>query len=95
MEKTSYDQELEKAVRNVRAKLAFYYHAAIFVVMNLLFLAVNLMYSPQVIWFYWPLLGWSIGLGTHGFQVFVLREGSAVKRRMIEKEMERQRGNQM
>ncbi|MBU2490354.1 MAG: 2TM domain-containing protein [Proteobacteria bacterium] len=90
MEKISYDQALENARKNVRAKLSFYYHAGIFVVINLLMLAVNLTYSPQVLWFYWPLLGWSIGLATHGFQVFVVRDGSAIKQKMLEKELEKQ-----
>ncbi|MDI6796707.1 MAG: 2TM domain-containing protein [Desulfatibacillaceae bacterium] len=87
METPTNDIEHKNAMKTVRAKLWFYYHAAVFIVMNLVMLAVNLKYSPQTLWFYWPLLGWSVGLASHGFQVFAVREGSSIRQRMVEKEM--------
>ncbi len=91
MEKNQHDINRDEAIRTVRAKLAFYYHAFIFAVICLIMLGINLMYSPQIIWFFWPLLAWSILLASHGFQVFAVREGSTIRRKMIEKEMKKRR----
>jgi hypothetical protein len=31
---------------------------------------INLMTSPQHLWFYWPALGWGLGLLMHSLRVF-------------------------
>jgi hypothetical protein len=46
--------------------LGFKIHFAAFVAVNLLLLAVNLLTTPHLLWFYWPLLGWGIGIVAHG-----------------------------
>jgi len=63
--------ELEREAReHVAALRGFYGHAAVFVAVNLLLLAINLLTAPDRLWFYWPLLGWGIGLAAHGIRVF-------------------------
>ena len=62
----SYDD----ARRRVLKLKGFYIHLAAFVLVNLLLLFINLMTSPGRLWFYWPLLGWGIGLVAHGVSVF-------------------------
>lgn len=67
------EEELERQARaHVGALRGFYGHAAVYVAVNLLLLAINLIASPDQLWFYWPLLGWSIGLGAHAVRVFAL-----------------------
>lgn len=42
----------------------------VYVAVNLVLLAVNLIYTPQVWWFFWPMLGWGAGLIVHGWCAF-------------------------
>ena len=44
----------------------FRIHFLAYVLVNAILIAVNLMH-PDHIWFYWPLLGWGIGLIAHGY----------------------------
>ena len=36
---------------------------------TLILIAVNLLLTPDKLWFYWPLLGWGIGILAHGLAV--------------------------
>jgi hypothetical protein len=78
------------ARRRVNAKLGLYIHLAVYVAVNTLLVAINWVYSPQYLWFFWPLLGWGIGIGFHALAVFVFPSGSRIKERMIQQEIERQ-----
>lgn len=46
----------------------FRYHFLAYLVVNGILLVVNLMH-PEHLWFFWPLLGWGIGLAAHGYAV--------------------------
>jgi hypothetical protein len=48
----------------------FAVHLFIYVATCLLLLAVNLIVTPQVWWFYWPMLGWGAGVAVHGWCAF-------------------------
>jgi 2TM domain len=50
--------------------LGFKIHFACYVAVNLLLIAINLLTTPNIIWFYWPLLGWGIGIIAHGTAVY-------------------------
>lgn len=68
-----YNQEFEryqKAKKQVEEIKGFYGHLISFVVVMAVLLFINLRYSPQYLWFFWPLLGWGIGLLFHGMKVF-------------------------
>ena len=80
----------KKAEKRVEEKLGFYTHAAVYVVVNIFLIVLNLVTSPDHKWFFWPLFGWGIGLLFHGVGVFISGE-SSLKERMIKKEMERSR----
>lgn len=54
-------------------RLGFRIHAFAFVVANVLMTALNL-YFGEPYWFFWPLLGWSIGILAHWF--FILGPGA-------------------
>jgi hypothetical protein len=49
--------------------LGFTIHFGVYVAVNLLLLAVNLLTTPNILWFYWPMLGWGIGIIAHGAAV--------------------------
>ena len=59
----------ERAHARVQAIKGFYVHAMAFVVVNVALLALNAFVGGGW-WFYWPLIGWGIGLGLHAFGVF-------------------------
>jgi hypothetical protein len=58
------------AIAHQRAAHSFYVHAAVFTVVNLILLAVNLIKTPKVLWIKWVLLDWGVGLATHAWIVF-------------------------
>ncbi|MFA5901760.1 MAG: 2TM domain-containing protein [Hyphomicrobium sp.] len=58
----------------------FFFHFSSYVVVNAILIAVNLLLTPKVMWFFWPLLGWGIGLVAHGLAVN-FSKGEAVRRR--------------
>lgn len=66
-------QEQERYLR-ARARVhqlrGFYIHVGVFVVVNLYLLVINLVTNAQSLWFYWPLLAWSVGLAVHALIVF-------------------------
>ena len=77
----------QHARKRVEAKFGFYKHLAVYVGVNMLLIIINLLTAPRQLWFQWPLLGWGIGLFFHALSVFAFTGGSAIKERMIEKEM--------
>jgi hypothetical protein len=46
----------------------FKFHLAAYVLVNAILAIVNYMH-PNHIWFFWPLIGWGIGLAAHGYAV--------------------------
>ena len=84
-------EEYRSARRRVDAKIAFFIHAVVYVIINALLVGINLSTSPGYLWFLWPLGGWGLGLFFHALSVFLFVEGSAMKQRMIDHELERQR----
>ena len=85
------DIAYRRAVARVEARLGFYRHATIYVAVNLMLAVLNLIRTPDHLWFQWPLFGWGIGLLAHGVSVFSYRwNHPASKERMIQREMERE-----
>lgn len=78
-----------KATRRADAKLAFRAHLIAYVVINGGLLAINLLTSPNQLWFYWPMIGWGIGLVAHGFTTY--SRVADARDDMIEAELERLR----
>jgi energy-coupling factor transporter transmembrane protein EcfT len=79
-----------KAKKRVEAKIGFYIHLAVYIVVNILLIIINLATSTGYLWFKWPLIGWGIGVFFHAMGVFVFSGGSVIKEKMIEKEMKKQ-----
>ena len=65
-------RELEEmlAFQQVRRLRGFYGHLGAFVLVIPFLALINLMTSPQHLWFYWPALGWGLGLLMHSLRVF-------------------------
>ena len=52
-------------LRIEEGRIGFFAHAAIYTVINALLIVLNLVYVPQQIWFFYPLLFWGFGLLMH------------------------------
>jgi len=63
------DQELERARKHVAELRGLYVHVTVYcLVIGALFL-INFV-SGRPWWFFWPALGWGIGLAFHAFGVY-------------------------
>jgi hypothetical protein len=84
--------EIDKMARKrAGAKLGFYAHAALYVLVNLFLFLVSERAFGGRHWSPFPLLGWGLGLALHAVSVFVLGSGSNLRERLVEKERERLR----
>jgi hypothetical protein len=77
----------QRAKKRAGAKLRFYVHLSVYIVVITLLIVINLSTSTQYLWFKWPLIGWGIGVFFNALGVFVLPGKSSVPERMTEKEM--------
>ena len=62
----------EKAVKRVKEIKGFYGNLISYCIIIPFLVILNLMTSPRELWFYWPMLGWGIGLLAHGMNVFAI-----------------------
>ena len=60
----------QNAKRRVETLKGFYVHLTVYVLVNLLLFTINVLTSPESLWFFWPLLGWGIALALHALRVF-------------------------
>jgi hypothetical protein len=83
-------EEIERLARKrAGAKLGWYAHAALYIVVNLFLYAVSEEAFGHRRWSVMPMMGWGVGLALHGISVFVLGAGSGLRERMVQKERER------
>lgn len=82
------DTRLEQlARRRAGAKLGWYIHASVYLLVNLLL--VTLSVSSGRHWAVFPLLGWGLGLAVHGAVVFLVTGGAGLHERLVQQERER------
>jgi hypothetical protein len=83
-------EEIERIARQrAGAKLGWYIHASVYVLVNLFIFAISQYGFGHRPWSVFPLLGWGLGLALHGVSVFVLGTGSGLRERLVQKERER------
>lgn len=64
------EDRYNKAQKRVEEIKGFYGNLTSYVFVNIGLLVLNLATSPNHLWFFWPLLGWGIGVAIHGMKVF-------------------------
>lgn len=83
-------EQLERLARKrAGAKLGWYVHAMVYVLVNLVLWAMSMHGFGSCPWSVFPLLGWGLGLALHGISVFMLGTGSDLRERLVQKERER------
>ena len=84
------EEEIEHLARKrAGAKLGWYVHALMYVLVNLFLVAVSNLGFGNRPWSVFPLLGWGLGLALHGISVFVLGAGSSLRENLVQRERER------
>lgn len=63
-------EKYQRARKQVEDIKGFYGNLISYVLVNLFLMFINLKYSPDHIWFFWPMLGWGVGVLFHGAKVF-------------------------
>jgi hypothetical protein len=83
-------EEIDRLARKrAGAKLGWYIHLVVYLLVNGLFFAATAMGLKQRPWTPMPAMGWGLGLVLHGVAVFVLGTGSSLREGMVRKERER------
>ncbi len=68
--KYTEEERYYAAKKRVEEIKGFYGNLIAYVVVNIGLVVVNLLTSPAYLWFFWPMLGWGIGVVFHGLKVF-------------------------
>ena len=61
-------EEYKRAYREIvteEEKRGFSVHLVVYVLVNAMLIAINFIYTPEVLWFFYPLIGWGIGISMH------------------------------
>lgn len=61
-------EEYKKAYREMmreKAKRSFLTHLVVYILVNAMLIVINFIYSPEAIWFFYPLICWGIGISMH------------------------------
>ena len=68
------DQDIryEKARKKVEMIKWFYIDIGLYVVINLGLFLLNILTTPDDLWFYWVMLAWGIGLAVHAVVTYGL-----------------------
>ena len=84
------DEEIDRiARRRAGAKMGWYIHASVYLVVNLGIFAMSQYAFGHRPWSVYPLVGWGVGLVLHGISVFLLGRGSGFRERLLARERER------
>lgn len=83
-------EEIERLARKrAGAKLGWFIHATVYVVVNAALLVLSDQMFGHRPWRLAPALGWGVGLLLHGAAVWLLGSGSDLRERMVQKEREK------
>jgi len=67
------DEKYEEAKKRVKELKDFYRNLITYVAVNILLIVINLITSPDSLWFYWVTIFWGIGIVLHASKVFILK----------------------
>ncbi|WP_288376922.1 2TM domain-containing protein [uncultured Chryseobacterium sp.] len=82
-------QAYEKAARRVKELKGFYGNLTSYVLVISFLVILNLITSPEYLWFVWPMMGWGIGVAAHAAGTFGI--GKDWEERKIKELMDEER----
>lgn len=65
-----HDEKYKRAKNKVKELKGFYSNLLSYLVVNIVLIIINLVTSPDHLWFYWVSIFWGIGLIFHATSVF-------------------------
>jgi hypothetical protein len=85
------EMKYQKAKKRVAAIKGFYIHLIVYLVVNLMLFSINMIASPDRLWFFWPLIGWGSAVGLQALFIYspIPRFGEDWEQRKIKEFMER------
>ena len=88
-------EEIERVARKrAGAKLGWYAHAAVYLLVNGAMFLASMYGLRQRPWTIFPAMGWGLGVLLHGIAVFLLGSGSNLRESLVQKERERLQNQQ-
>jgi hypothetical protein len=82
------DSAYLSAKKEVQARRALYAHAIVYVIVNTVLFTIDYL-TPGGPWFYWPMIGWGIGLAINATIVLTgLAPGSEAEEKAIQRYLE-------
>lgn len=86
----------ERASKKVKEIRSFYINLACYCIVIPGLIAINLIYTPEYLWFFWSMAGWGIGLVFHAMTAFSVLPffGSDWEERKLKEFMEKDRERQ-
>ncbi len=88
------EQELFRLARKrTEAKLGFYIHAAVYVVVMIVLFAINYLAASNP-WAIFPFLGWGLGLAIHGVVALGV-VGSGFREQLLKSEVAKLKNEQV
>lgn len=85
----SQDKAYETAKKRVKEIKGFYGNLISYCTVIPFLIFVNLYTQNHYYWFWWPLLGWGVGVASHAFQVFGI--GTSWQEKKIQEIMDKQK----
>lgn len=85
----SQDKAYERAKKRVKEIKGFYGNLISYCTVIPFLIFVNLYTQNHYYWFWWPLLGWGVGVASHAFQVFGI--GISWQEKKIQEIMDKQK----
>ena len=83
-------EEIDRLARKrAGAKMGWYIHACVYIVVNAFILLTWQMGYRERAWNIYPAMGWGLGLALHFVSVFVLGKGSGLREQLVQRERER------
>ncbi len=86
MDEQARYQEAKKQVEEIKG---FYFHLVSYLLVNAVLCVINLLTSPEYLWFIWSITGWGIAIVIHAFSVFSGLWGKSWEERKIKEIMEK------
>ena len=65
-------KEAYREITRQEERSGFMVHLIVYILVNTMLVILNFVYVPTEIWFFWPLLGWGIGLVLH--YIFAIKQ---------------------
>ena len=85
------EESYKRAKKRVGELRGFYEHLIAYVVVNIMLVIINLVTSPDTLWFYWVTVFWGIGVICHAISVYG-KLGKNWEEKKIKEIMEKEKG---